>query len=660
MPTSRSIRTRVLSYIIITVSIALFGLHTSELYQTYNEFKQELDRRLSIYLESTADTLADRMWELDKHSVRVIVDGFVKDPDFAYVEVIDSQGRLVAQVTGIHSRENVTSKRIPLILSRNNLELGQVYLELSRKRLFEQQKALLTRGLLINSFTLLIVITVIVFSFRRITDPLDELTKVMKNLAQDKLSIPIPYLDRKDEIGQISKAVEVFKHYAVDRQALLAKQSENEKMLMYQAHHDALTDLPNRFLIMDRMTQHIYEAERHQWQVALMFVDLDDFKKINDSLGHEFGDKLLVEAANRMKSIVRSSDTVGRHGGDEFIVILGDLRNLDAVRKVAEQIIQSLSKPFNVDNHELTISASIGIAVYPDDGNGASDLLRKADSAMYHAKDQGGNIYAFFTEEMNQEVSRRLAIEQAMRGALERQEFEVLYQPLMDVKSGQIIGTEALLRWHSGGLGTIMPDEFIPIAEQTSMIVEIGEFVLYDALQHTAEWNRSSGKNLKASVNISPRQFRDPMIIEKITNALSACDIAAENLTLELTEGVLLSGDTLSHTTMAKANALGISIAMDDFGTGYSSLSYLRSFPFDIVKVDRSFVNDITYEKDDAELVQSAIAMAHGLNLKVVAEGVETEEQLAMLQTMGCDIVQGYLLGKPMPASAFQQKLQQS
>ncbi|MGI9287997.1 MAG: putative bifunctional diguanylate cyclase/phosphodiesterase, partial [Pseudomonadales bacterium] len=431
------------------------------------------------------------------------------------------------------------------------------------------------------------------------------------------------------------------------------ERKQAEAKIIQQAHFDALTELPNRFLSLDRLTQLLKEAKRNNELVAVLFVDLDDFKKVNDSLGHETGDELLIESAERLGNAVRGGDTVGRLGGDEFIILLRGLSQASDARPVAAQLLNCFKKPFRINGRQMTLTASIGIAVYPGDGDNSSELLRNADSAMYHAKELGRNTYCYFTNAMNHEVSRRLIVEEQIHGALERGEFEVYYQPQVDVFSDRIIGAEALLRWHNTALGNISPIEFIPIAEQTGLISPIGEFVLNNALAITAKWQREHDAKFRMAVNISPLQFRDPDLVSYIENTIHQSEVTADSLELEITEGVLMSGHSYIDEALAALSDHGVGIAMDDFGTGYSSLSYLRNYPFDVLKIDRSFVNDITVDPAVRELIIATIAMAHGLGLKVVAEGVETEEQLSFLKEHGCDCAQGYLFGKPESAENF-------
>ncbi len=430
----------------------------------------------------------------------------------------------------------------------------------------------------------------------------------------------------------------------------ITERRRGEELILYQAHYDSLTDLPNRLLSLDRLSQLICEVKRTDNLIAVIFLDLDDFRKINDSLGHHVGDKLIIEAGNRLRNIVRGADTVGRLGGDEFIILLGGLKKVDDAIPIVENLLNCVRAPFKINKRELVLTASGGVSIYPNDGKSALELIRNADSALYHAKDEGRNTYSFFTQSMNLKVSRRLALEEQMHGALERGEFHVFYQVQVKFSTGQIIGAEALLRWINPTLGNITPTEFIPVAEQTGLIIQIGKFVFEEALAKTAQWQKKCNPTFRISVNLSPCQFRDPKLLSFITETIKKSNVSEKNILLEITEGVFLSGYGNIKETLDAIHELELTIAMDDFGTGYSSLSYLREYPFDELKIDRCFVSNISTNPSDYALNDATISMAHALNLQVVAEGIETEEQLRCLKDLGCDIGQGYLFGKPVPA----------
>ena len=453
-------------------------------------------------------------------------------------------------------------------------------------------------------------------------------------------------------------------NYYEARVRLLAKKSQmmviirdisephrSAELIRRQAHFDSLTALPNRFLSLDRLSQILMEVQKNHVKAAVFFLDLDDFKKVNDSLGHEVGDKLLIEAAHRLQQALKKNDTVGRLGGDEFIVLISSLDDESDALVIADRLLKAFRKPFKLEGRDLILTLSIGIAISPKDGTSASVLLRNADTAMYQAKALGRNTSSFFTPQMNVAMRRRFEIEEQMHGALERNEFELYYQPQIDVKTNTIIGAEALLRWHNIVLGEITPDEFIPIAEQTGLIAPIGVFVLQQALRFLNEWQSINKQNYTMAINLSPRQFRDPELVNIIKRTLHKNSISNACLELEITEGVLMNSQTSIRDALLQIDELGIKLSMDDFGTGYSSLSYLREYPFDVLKIDRSFITGITDNKADCNLVKAAIAMSHSLEIKVVAEGVETKEQLDLLNELNCDIAQGFYLSKPLPGA---------
>lgn len=445
----------------------------------------------------------------------------------------------------------------------------------------------------------------------------------------------------QDEDGKTIGAIETLQD--------ITSQKEQEEKIIHQAHFDNLTGLPNRFLALDRLNLLIQEAERNSKKLAVLFIDLDDFKKVNDTLGHAIGDELLIQAADKLRSVIRGSDTIGRLGGDEFIVLINNLEDALEVRPIAEKLLKSFRDVFKVEKRELLLTTSIGISLYPDDGTEPEQLLRNADSAMYHSKNEGRNAYHFFTENMNAGIERRLLIEEQMHGALARNEFYLYYQPVIDVQSEKIVGAEALLRWNNPTLGLVSPDEFIPIAEQTGLIIPIGYFVLKEALKATKAWTEQHNSHFKIAVNLSPLQFKAPTLLNKIKKYLNANQLSGKSLHLEITEGVLLGNQTYIKKAFDEFAELGIQISMDDFGTGYSSLNYLREYQFTTLKIDRSFMQDFEDDETAPALIDATIAMAHALGVKVIAEGVETESQRNYLAAKACNFIQGYFYSKPLP-----------
>lgn len=426
-----------------------------------------------------------------------------------------------------------------------------------------------------------------------------------------------------------------------------------EEQLLHQAHFDQLTELPNRLLAFDRLAQALSQARRSNKLVALMFVDLDNFKNINDTLGHAVGDKLLINVAERLRDSVRTTDTIARLGGDEFLVILFDLPTAVGCEVVSYKILKAFAQPFLLEGHELFITASIGVALYPSDGEDPHVLLRNADAALYRAKEQGRHTYQFYTAEMNAQVQERFNLESQLRHALERKELTIHFQPIIDLSSRTVVGVEALLRWNNAKLGSVPPDRFIPIAEDIGLIVPIGEWVLRNACQQLRAWRSIFGDSLWISVNVSPRQFLEPGFPSTVAVALRETGLKADSLRLEITERLLLDNSLKTTETLKQLIRAGVHFAIDDFGTGYSALSYLKSFTFHALKIDRSFLRDATTNSGAAALAIAIIAMAHSLGLKVIGEGVETESQMDFLYAEGCDMAQGYYFSRPLPAESF-------
>jgi diguanylate cyclase (GGDEF)-like protein/PAS domain S-box-containing protein len=428
---------------------------------------------------------------------------------------------------------------------------------------------------------------------------------------------------------------------------------ENEARLDYLAHHDALTRLPNRLLFHDRLQHAMAKAARSREQVAVLFIDLDRFKNINDSLGHEAGDRFLKGVADRLSGSIRRGDTVARLGGDEFVVVIERVKDIRAVAAVAEKIGHDLSQGISIGDHELFAGASIGIALFPDDGQDVDALMQCADTAMYRAKERGRNTYQFYTTEMNSRAKRKLFLESDLRRALAQQHLQVLYQPQFHLESQRLAGVEALVRWQHPELGTLMPGDFIPVAEETGLIVPLGSWVMHTACAQNRSWQRAGYTRVKMAVNLSARQFRQHDLVDNVADILESTALAPEYLELELTESAAMDDPEASIATLARLSQHGVALAIDDFGTGYSSLSYLKRFPIDKLKIDRSFVRDITTDANDAAIAASTIALAQAMNLRVTAEGVETRDQMSMLREQGCDDAQGFYYGPAVRAEEF-------
>jgi diguanylate cyclase (GGDEF)-like protein/PAS domain S-box-containing protein len=453
-----------------------------------------------------------------------------------------------------------------------------------------------------------------------------------------------------DREGRATGAVIVFRDVSAARAMAL--------QLAHSAEHDFLTGLPNRMLLNDRVTQAITLAPRHMKKVAILFMDLDGFKHINDSLGHPIGDKLLQSIAKRLVECVRGSDTVSRQGGDEFVVLLSEVAQSEDAAISAVRLLQAVAEAHSIDQHDLHVTTSIGVSVYPDDGVDAETLIKNADTAMYQAKENGRQSYQFFKPAMNTRAVERQSIEENLRRALEREEFSLHYQPKIDLRKGEITGAEALLRWTHPVRGPVSPAQFIPVAEDCGLILSIGNWVLGEACRQARAWQDAGLAFGTVAVNISAMEFRNEHFLEGVFKILNDTGLNPRSLELELTESVLMKRAEATESILKTLRARGVQVAVDDFGTGYSSLSYLRRLPIDALKIDQSFVRQITTVADDTTIVTAVIGMGRSLNLRVVAEGVETQEQLAFLQAHECDEAQGYYFSRPVLPKQFAKLLE--
>ncbi|PKO42121.1 MAG: GGDEF domain-containing protein [Betaproteobacteria bacterium HGW-Betaproteobacteria-4] len=438
----------------------------------------------------------------------------------------------------------------------------------------------------------------------------------------------------------------------------ISAQKAAENRIRELADYDVLTGLPNRRLLRERFVLLLAAAEREKSEIAVIFLDLDHFKRVNDSLGHSVGDELLVEVARRLDTVVRRIDTVARLGGDEFIFAMPGFHTA-AAAEVARRIIDVFARPFEVAGHELTVTPSLGISIYPHDGQDLETLLKNADTAMYRAKEIGRNTFQFYATEMNTATLDRLLMESNLRRALVQGEFILQYQPLVNLRSGLVIGVEALIRWQHPELGTIMPDNFIHVAEETGLINPIGDWVLCEACRQAKAWCDEGLPSLVVAVNVAPVQFRQPGFVEMVAGALAASGLEASLLELELTERTVMHDADINLGTLSALHRMGVELSLDDFGTGYSSLAYLKRFPVGKLKIDRSFVNDLETDPDDWAIASTIVSMGRSLRMTVLAEGVETAEQLAQLRKMGCDMAQGYYFSRPTSAAGIAEILRQ-
>ena len=522
-----------------------------------------------------------------------------------------------------------------------------------RNRLALSVIAIMLVSILITSGALFLILQ------RLVIGPISRLGVLSREIGRGNLDIESG-LNSTDEIGTLGTAFEV----------MAGSLRKSDEQIRYVAYHDTLTGLPNRAMFQDYLNQVIAQARRNRRQAALLFLDIDDFKRINDTLGHETGDLLLQRIAERLTNCLRGTDYVAqmagsdmpdeflaRLGGDEFIILLPDISDRHGPGILAHRLIEALSQPFLMSDHEFYVGASIGITLYPDDGERSEELVKNADLAMYHAKELGKNNYQYYLESMNSLAHERLALENKLRRALDDDQLCLHYQPQVDATSGRIVGVEALLRWFDPDKGLIPPDVFIPVAESSGLILPIGEWVIKTACRQAKSWQNAGLSKIMVSVNISGVQFARQNVPDVIDAALAESGLPPEYLEAEITESVIMEQPERAIEQLAAMKDLGVDIALDDFGTGYSSFSYLHRFPIDTLKIDRSFIADICKKSEHAEIVAAIIAMSHILKLRVIAEGIEEEEQLRLLSDKDCDVAQGYLFSRPLPAEEMAQLL---
>jgi len=471
-----------------------------------------------------------------------------------------------------------------------------------------------------------------------------------------------PFYDKNGKIiGTVGTGRDIteLKKIQLDLQRTLNTLDKQRKQLEYQANHDALTDLPNRVLFMDRLSQTIELSKRNNKKVAVIFIDLDHFKEINDSLGHHIGDKVLIQFSQRIKAKLRKSDSISRLGGDEFCIVISDIDDIDNISNFIINGMNTIKKPFIINNNTLHIGMSVGISVYPDDGEDADILLKNSDAAMYEAKYNGRNTYRFYNRAMTERAFERVFLESSLRRALNEDELLVYYQPQIDAKENKIVGMEALVRWNHPQMGIVSPDYFIPIAESTGMIVELDRIVMRKALTQLHAWYKAGLNPGKVALNLAMKQIESHDFLDFIGSLIKSEECSYKNIEFEVTESQIMQNPEQSIETLQKINDLGISIAIDDFGTGYSSLSYLKKLPITKLKIDREFIKDIPSDQDDIAITKTVISLCKSLNLKVIAEGVETKEQRDFLLKNDCKFIQGYFYSKPLNTEDMRRFLQE-
>ena len=483
---------------------------------------------------------------------------------------------------------------------------------------------------------------------------------IIPEILRAKVAVFVELYYKTEEIKQYGQQLE---NLVATRTAALtaeiAERRQAQERLHYMAHHDALTNMPNRVLFVERLKQALSRARGRHHVVAVLFIDLDRFKLVNDTLGHEAGDQLLRTMSGHLLSCIRDGDVVARFGGDEFAVFLNDVVEPEDVPPLAQKFVEALAEPFVMEGTEFFVTCSIGISLFPGDGRDTQTLMKNADTAMYRAKQQGGNNFQFYRADMNFQSRKRLELNNLLRQALQRQEFVLHYQPQFDLHTGTLVGVEALIHWARPGAEVVPPEDFIPLLEENGLIVQVGEWVLRTACAQHYAW-RNMGYALRMAINVSGRQFIDGGLLQTMTRIVQDNPVKPCMVEIEITENAIMQNMPLAIESLQALGKLGICVAIDDFGTGYSSLGYLKQLPLDILKIDEIFIRDMTTNPDDAAIARAIISMAHSLELKVVAEGVETREQLELLRLQGCDLGQGFYFSKPLPANEIERLLREN
>ena len=627
--------------------IAFMRQYEYELMRTANTFSETFPTPLLEGSRKTFDKWFNVLWSRSQSMDKGVVGEDIKKTGFDYknlqhkVSVINQKIYHSSQFS-IHDMLVVRDMFLALTTDLHFYQQKRQYLyrqiEFTKKHKFYNYYYISS---ILSSLTLLFGFFVCVFLYRNHKKLLG-----MRSKLERKVEIRTKALKRKN-----LELVNEVKERTRAEKKLVESQSQievaKEKALL-RLNFDPLTQLASRSLFTERFNQAILDAKRENKPVALLFLDLDRFKYVNDTLGHSLGDNLLQQTADRISLALRQSDTASRFGGDEFAILLCEVTSSKQIEQVLQRLLDRLSSPYMLENHQTFISASIGVAMYPKDGDSVEVLLRKADNAMYKAKEKGRNTFQFFNHQMEIDANNRRLMEGALHQAVIKQEFEVHYQPIVDLISGEVKAVEALIRWPQKNQQYIPPNDFIPLAEELGIVVEIGAWVLEIACQEAVKWQKITQKDIQVNVNLSYRQFQNNDMPATVYQILQRSGLAPQLLTLEITEGLLIVEDKLIMQQLQKIKDLGVTLAIDDFGTGYSSLSYLKKFPIDTLKIDRSFIKDISIDKNDEELVKGIISLANALDLKVVAEGVETKQQADFLSNNQCQLMQGYLFSKPL------------
>lgn len=670
----QTIKGRLLLSILVIHSV-LMGLVVYDLIDRQHDFMaQQLSRKATSFASLISSNTAMPMQNNDLAALEDLLKDVGTLPDVSMIFLMDRDGQIrasypegyfnqaltdtvsVGMLQGIKSNKEEYYKRVhdgltdvihPIKIEGETIGYCRVILNnsaMSGELTLVTQKGVfyIIAAVVLGVFLAWLVV-------RQMTSRITALSEAAAQLTQQNFDVSIPEYSGEDEISKMGKAF----HVMVESLRVYVKR------LAYRADHDALTELPNRRLFLDRLDQAIKHGQRSGQNVAVLFIDLDHFKEINDSLGHLIGDQVLIHVARIIQTHFRDIDTIARLGGDEFSLIIDSLEGIERVSAVAEKLVTLLQQPICIDKRELYVTCSIGISIYPNDGELPDNLLRNADSAMYKAKSEGRNSYQFYTEDMTQKALERVALEAELRRALEREEFRIYYQPQVNGISGQLIGMEALIRWEHPDLGLVSPMKFIPLAVETGLIIPIDRFVMRTGMMQMKKWYDEGLAPGVLALNLTIKQLKQDDFISMLQKIMEDTGCLPKWLELEVTEGEVMQNPEQAVRVLKQVSVLGIKLAIDDFGTGYSSLAYLKRLPVDKLKIDQSFVREIPGDEEDVAIVGAIIALSKSLHLDIIAEGVETQEQKEFLTANGCEQIQGYLYGRPMRAEDMNQMLRE-
>jgi diguanylate cyclase (GGDEF)-like protein len=607
-------------------------------------------------LHDDGDEVISEMTTPQENKARILIVDDNADKRLALASVLDGLGEHVVEAE---------SGRDALRLLLNN-EFAVILLDVKMPEMGGYETAALIRTRKQSQSTPIIFVT----AYNRVeTDMLEGYSlgavdyifaPIIPEILRAKVAVFVELYHKTQEVKRYGQELESL--VALRTAALtaeIAERRQTQERLHYLAHHDALTDMPNRVLFVERLKQALARAQGRKHVVAVLFIDLDRFKLVNDTLGHEAGDQLLRTVAANLLSCIRDGDAVARFGGDEFAVFLNDVSTFEDVPPLAQKFLDALAAPFNLEGTEFFVTSSIGISLFPSDGSDTQTLMKNADTAMYRAKQQGGNNFQFYKADMNSQSRKQLETNNLLRQALQKDEFVLHYQPQFDLKDGAIVGVEALIHWAPAGLTVVPPEEFIPLLEENGLIVPVGEWVLRTACAEHHRWCQAGSPAIRIAVNASARQLNEGDLLGAIARIIEECPLLPGQLEIEITETVLLQNMPLAIERLKVLASMGVGVAMDDFGTGYSSLGYLRQLPIDVLKIDEIFIRDINNNPADAAIAQAIITMAHSMNMKVVAEGVKSREQVDLLRAQGCDFAQGFYFSLPLPSNEIERLLRE-